>query len=79
MDIVEVIKERRKVLGITQQDLAEMSNVSLATIKDIERGQGNPSLETICKVLDVLGLEMVFQVRKPIEDMDDEKAGSICK
>lgn len=35
MSLREVIKARRKVLGISQQDLAEMSGISLPTVKDI--------------------------------------------
>lgn len=49
------MKSRRKTFGLSQQDLAEMSGVSLATIKDIERGKGNPSLNTVQKILDILG------------------------
>lgn len=63
MELRETIKERRATLGITQLDLSEMAEVSLATVKDIERGKGNPSLDTIQKLLYVLGLEMSFHVR----------------
>lgn len=66
MNLREVIKARRKVLGISQQDLAEMSGVSLPTVKDIERGLANPSLSTISKLLDVLGMEIVYRVRQKI-------------
>lgn len=53
MELNEVIKSRRKVLAISQLDLAEMAEVSLATVKDIERGKGNPSLSTVNKLLGV--------------------------
>ena len=66
MRLREVIKARRKVLGISQQDLAEMSGISLPTVKDIERGLANPSLSTISKLLDVLGMEIVYRVRQKI-------------
>lgn len=66
MCLREVIKARRKVLGISQQDLAEMSGISLPTVKDIERGLANPSLSTISKLLDVLGMEIVYRVRQKI-------------
>lgn len=59
----EEIKLRRKTLAISQRDLAEMAGVGLATIKDIERGKGNPSLSTISRILDVLGMEVLFMVR----------------
>lgn len=66
MELNEVIKSRRKVLAISQLDLAEMAEVSLATVKNIERGKGNPSLSTVNKLLGVLGLEMDFKIRKTI-------------
>lgn len=62
MDLISTVKERRERLKITQADLAEMAGVSLATVKDIERGKGNPSLRTLEKILSVLGLEMNFEV-----------------
>lgn len=58
MNIAEIIKQSRTKFGISQTDLAEISEVSLATIKDIERGKGNPSLSTIEKIADTLGLEL---------------------
>jgi transcriptional regulator with XRE-family HTH domain len=66
MELREVMKQRREVLSITQLDLAEMSQVGLATIKDIERGKGNPSLATIRKILEVLGMEINYSIRKTV-------------
>ena len=65
MDLATNISSRRKTLGISQNDLAEMSGVSIATIKNIERGAGNPSFETVEKIISVLGLEIQFKVRSP--------------
>ena len=66
MSFYEVIKDRRKTLSISQQDLAEMAGLGVATIKDIERGKGNPSLSTVARILDVLGMELVFKVRQTV-------------
>ncbi|MCH5347275.1 MAG: helix-turn-helix transcriptional regulator [Muribaculaceae bacterium] len=66
MKLKEVMKQRREYLSITQQDLAEMAQVGLATVKDIERGKGNPSLNTILKILEVLGMEIEYHVRKTV-------------
>lgn len=66
MDFSNILKERRTRLDISQADLAEMAGVSLATVKDIERGKGNPSLQTTEKLLDVLGLEIVYRIRKTV-------------
>ena len=66
MSLNDTLKERRMRLQISQADLAEMAGVSLATVKDIERGKGNPSLQTTEKLLDVLGLEIVYRIRKTV-------------
>ena len=64
-DIIQIIKDRRDILNITQSSLAELSGVGLRTIKQIEGGKGNPTLETIEKIADVLGLEVTLQVKQP--------------
>ena len=64
MELNEVMKKRRKELEISQLDLAEMAEVSLATVKDIERGKGNPSLNTVKRILMVLGMEIHYEIRK---------------
>lgn len=58
-----LIKERRKILKIRQEDLAEISDVALRTIVLIERGEGNPSLETLLKISEVLGMELQLNVK----------------
>ena len=66
MELKEIMRQRREFLSLTQQDLAEMAEVGVATIKDIERGKGNPALNTIKKILDVLGIEIEYKVRQTI-------------
>lgn len=63
MNIATSIKERRMRLGLSQKDLAEFAEIGISTVKDLERGVGNPSLQTLQKMLDVLGLEMLVKVR----------------
>ena len=63
MKTLEIIKQRRLVLGITQQDLADFSGTGLRTIRQIEAGKGNPSVETLCKIIDVLGLKLDFKIK----------------
>ena len=66
MDIGNIIKERRAKLGISQQDMADYSGVGISTVKDLERGVGNPSLQTLQKILEVVGLEMKLHVKQTI-------------
>ncbi len=61
--IGETIKNRRRELNITQPHLAELAKVSTNTIYKIERGQGNPSLEVLGKLVEVLGMEIILKVK----------------
>lgn len=63
MKYSNLIKERRSVLGLTQQDLSDYTGLSVRIIKSIENDTGNPSLKTLEKIADVLGLEIVMKVK----------------
>lgn len=63
-NIGESVKERRRELGITQPHLAELAEISVNTLYKLEKGQGNPSLEVLTKLAEVLGMELIFQVKK---------------
>lgn len=62
-----VIKERRALLGLTQQDLADYTGLSLRIIKSIEAGKGNPSVATLLKIAEVLGLELRLKVKEVVK------------
>jgi len=62
--ISELIKSRRKELNIKQEDLSEITQIAIRTIRDLEKGIGNPSLQTIQKLMEVLGIELAFQLKK---------------
>lgn len=61
--IGEAIKNRRKVLGITQPHLAELAKMSTNTLYKIERGQANPTLDILNKLAEVLGMELKLEVK----------------
>ena len=58
-----IIKERRKHLGVNQQTLADLAGVGLNTLVAIERGEGNPQLNTLLTILDTLGLQMDINLK----------------
>jgi len=60
----ETIKSRRKELSITQPHLAELAQISTNTLYKLERGNGNPSLDVLNKLAEVLGLELKLEVKK---------------
>ena len=60
----ETIRFRRKELNITQPHLAELAQISTNTLYKLEKGQGNPSLEVLNKIAEILGFELNFQIKK---------------
>lgn len=62
-EIGNIIKERRKHLGVNQQTLADLAGVGLNTLVAIERGEGNPQLSTLLNILDTLGLQMDIKLK----------------
>jgi transcriptional regulator with XRE-family HTH domain len=63
VEIIQSIKERREVLQVTQETLADLSGVGLRTLKQLESGKGNPTLSTLQKVADVLGMEVCLKIK----------------
>ena len=57
-NIGKIIIQRRKELGITQEDLAYSANVDRTYIGYIENGNQNISISILCKIANVLNLNM---------------------
>jgi transcriptional regulator with XRE-family HTH domain len=62
-DLINQLKSRRAELNITQETLSEISGVGLRTIKEFESGKGNPTLLTMQKIGNALGLKLTFQIQ----------------
>lgn len=63
-ELGEILKSRRRDLNITQPHLAEIAKVSTNTLYKLERGKGNPSLDVINKLAEILGMELILEVKK---------------
>jgi transcriptional regulator with XRE-family HTH domain len=63
MDIEKVLKERRESLRVTQETLAEISGVGLRTLKQFESGKGNPTLLTLKKITDAMGMDICLKIK----------------
>jgi len=62
-ELIKTIKVRREVLQVTQETVAELSGVGLRTLKQFESGKGNPTLLTLQKIADVLGMEVSLTIK----------------
>jgi y4mF family transcriptional regulator len=58
-----LLRDRRKELALDQRNLARLSGVSVHSLSDIEAGKGNPTLERLSKIAEVLGLEINVKVK----------------
>jgi len=61
--IGKTIKQRRKELNLELKDLQDYSGINYASISDIENGKSNPTVKTLEKLLDVLGMELDIKVK----------------
>lgn len=52
------VKERRKQLGLTQEELAEKAGVALTVIRKIEQGKENLNLQKVNHILLMFGHEL---------------------
>ncbi|MCQ2265325.1 MAG: helix-turn-helix domain-containing protein [Bacteroidales bacterium] len=69
--IGKAIEKRRKELGVTQEQLSELCDVSINTLISVERSQGNPTLRVVNEILSVLGMHLEVKIN------DNEEAESI--
>ena len=68
----QTIRQRRKELGFDQASTAELAEISVHSLSDIESGKANPTLRVLTRVLDVLGLELAVQTRRLGAPTDDD-------
>lgn len=50
------IRSARKDCGLTQQALADQADLAVKTIQDVERGRKNTTYETLCQLIERLGI-----------------------
>ncbi|MCB9592535.1 MAG: helix-turn-helix transcriptional regulator [Sandaracinaceae bacterium] len=61
----ETVRRLRRITGLTQKDFAaRIAGISTPALAQIERGEANPTLETLQKIGKAFGLDVGF-VRKP--------------
>jgi transcriptional regulator with XRE-family HTH domain len=63
----QTIRNRRRGLSLDQQALAELAQVSVHALSDIESGKGNPTFAVLNRLAAVLGLEISVRVRRAPE------------
>ncbi len=67
-ELIRFVKQRRKQLGMTQEDLSEKAGVGLRFVRDLEQGKQSLQLNKVNQVLSLFGHKMG---PIPIEDRSE--------
>ena len=59
------LRDRRKQLGLTQLDAAELAGVSVRFVHDCETGKATVQLDRLQALASALGLTLTLTVRQP--------------
>jgi ribosome-binding protein aMBF1 (putative translation factor) len=57
-DIIQAMIDARKQSGLTQKELAEKTGINQADISKLENGTANPSIRTLRRLADGMGMKM---------------------
>ena len=66
IDLGRRIREERQKLNLTQEKLSESINVSTTYIGQIERGERCPTLDTLIKISNSLGVSIDYLLRESV-------------
>lgn len=58
IDMAEAVKLMQRISRLTQPEFAKHRGISTAALRQIISGKGNPTVETINKVVGIFGLEV---------------------
>ena len=57
-DIIQALIDARRQSGLTQKELAERTGIHQADISKLENGTANPSIRTLRRLADGMGMKM---------------------
>lgn len=55
------VRARRRALGLSQQEVAELAGVAVRTVHAVEAGKATLRLDALLAVLDAVGLRMALE------------------
>ena len=60
-DLKNVVRDHRRLSGLSQSQLAKLAGVGKTVIFDIEHGKESVQFDTLKKVLDALNIKFILQ------------------
>lgn len=68
MDVVELgaaLRARRRALNLTQNETADLADISTRVLSDLENGRETVRLDILTAVVGALGMSLSLQVARP--------------
>ncbi len=62
-EIHEIVRDRRRTLGLTQEEVAALAETTRNQVAAVERGQVTDYMIRLERILDVLGLDLTVRPR----------------
>ena len=59
-ELLEYLKQYASHIGMTQKDIAEISGLDQPNVARVLGGKYPPKLDTLLKIVDALGLQIIF-------------------
>lgn len=59
--IIQAMLDARKASGLTQKDLADRTGIAQADISKLENGNANPSLKTLQRLAEGMGMKLKLE------------------
>ena len=78
-EVIRLLVERRKDLGISGNSLAEKSGLSQSLISTLETTQSNPTLDTMLRIGEVLEVdigEILTAAQRNVRESENSDSGS---
>jgi y4mF family transcriptional regulator len=69
MNLASFVKEKRKLVGLTQPELAEKAGVGLRFLRELEQGKQTLRMDKVNQVLQLFGYEAGPVVKKQLPDL----------
>lgn len=62
----EYVVSRRHALQLTQQEVADLADVNISSVRALERGQSSTTLAVTSQILEALGLTLIGMTRAEV-------------
>jgi DNA-binding XRE family transcriptional regulator len=63
MDVLTALKEAREKRGLSLQDVCDKTGITRASLSLLENGKGNPTMTTLRRVAEAIGVEILVTVK----------------